>query len=191
MIIYIHGFGSSGQGGKATVLRALMPNLIAPSLSIIPDLAISTLCELIEACLKHEPVSLIGSSLGGYYSLYLSHKYNIPTVLINPAMYPYSTLERALGFAPNYYDLSNFEWREMHLNKLKEYEIETINPDNVLLLLQKGDELLDYREAVARLPLSKQIVEEDGNHSFVGIERYVETIEEFFRDWWTLAGSNR
>ena len=187
MIIYIHGFGSSGQGGKASVLRAMMPNFIAPSLSIIPDLAISTLCELIEACSKHEKVYLIGSSLGGYYSLYLSQKYNIPTVLINPAIYPYNTLERALGFAPNYYDLSNFEWREMHLNKLKEYEINNINPNNVLLLLQKGDEVLDYREAVARFPLSKSIIEEAGNHSFVGIERHIETIEGFFRDWWTQA----
>ena len=180
MVIYIHGFGSSGQGGKASVLRSLLPNFMAPSLSIIPDLAISTLCELIEGFLKHEPVYLIGSSLGGYYSLYLSHKYNIPTVLINPAIYPYNTLERALGFAPNYYDLSNFEWRELHLNRLKEYEVNAINPKNILLLLQKGDEVLDYREAVARFTLSKQIVEEEGNHSFVGIERYVETIEEFF-----------
>lgn len=191
MIIYIHGFGSSGQGGKASVLRTLMPNLIAPSLSIIPDLAISTLCELIEACSKHEKVSLIGSSLGGYYSLYLSQKYNIPTVLINPAIYPYNTLEKALGFAPNYYDLSNFEWREMHLNKLKEYETENVNPNSILLLLQKGDEVLDYREAAAKFPLSKSIIEEGGNHSFGGIERYVDTIEGFFRDWWTLAGSNR
>jgi hypothetical protein len=183
VIIYIHGFGSSGQGGKATVLRTMMPNLIAPSLSIIPDLAISTLCELIEGFLKHEPVYLIGSSLGGYYSLYLSQKYNIPTVLINPAIYPYNTLERALGFAPNYYDLSNFEWREMHLNKLKDYEIQTINPDNVLLLLQKGDEVLDYREAVARFPLSKCIVEEDGNHSFAGIERHVKRMKDFFNEF--------
>lgn len=191
MIIYIHGFGSSGQEGKASVLRALMPNFIAPSLSIIPDLAISTLCELIEACSKHEKVYLIGSSLGGYYSLYLSQKYKIPTVLINPAIYPYNSLEKALGLAPNYYDLSNFEWREMHLHKLKEYETDTINPNNVLLLLQKGDEVLNYREAVAKFPLSKYIIEEDGNHGFVGIERHVETIEDFFHDWWTLAGSNR
>jgi uncharacterized protein len=181
VIIYIHGFGSSGQGGKASTLRALMPNLIAPSLSIIPDLAISTLCELIEGFLKHEKVYLIGSSLGGYYSLYLSQKYNIPTVLINPAIYPYNTVERALGFAPDYYNLSSSEWRGMHLNKLREYEIETINPNNVLLLLQKGDELLDYREAEARFPLSKHIIEEDGNHSFVGIERYVDVIEDFFK----------
>jgi hypothetical protein len=71
----------------------------------------------------------------------------------------------------------------LHLNKLKDYEIETINPKNVLLLLQKGDEVLDYREAVARFPLSKQIIEEDGNHSFVGIERHVKTMKDFFNEF--------
>lgn len=182
MIIYVHGFGSSGQGNKATLLRALLKdqNFIAPSFSIVPDLAISTLCELIEAFQKYDNVHLMGSSLGGYYCLYLSEKYNIPAVLINPAIYPYNSLEKALGYAPNYYDLSSFEWRETHLERLKRFEVHPANPTNYLLLLQKGDEIIDYKEALAKLPDAQQIVEEGGDHSFSGIERYVETIKDFF-----------
>ncbi len=182
MILYVHGFGSSGQGSKATLLRSLLKdeNFIAPSLSIVPDLAISTLCELIEAFQKYDQVYLIGSSLGGYYCLYLSEKYNIPAVLVNPAIYPYNTLEKALGHVPNYYDLSSFEWRETHLKILKNFEVHYPNPNNYLLLLQKGDEVLDYTEVLEKLPEAQKIVEEGGNHSFIGIERYVETIKDFF-----------
>ena len=81
MIIYIHGFGSSGEASKAKMLRAYCQEnkirFIAPSLPTIPDLAIKTLSELIESYQDNEPVHLMGSSLGGYYSLYLSDKYNL------------------------------------------------------------------------------------------------------------------
>ena len=45
MIIYIHGFGSSGEGHKAKQFREYFKDdgFIAPSLSYIPDLAIKTL----------------------------------------------------------------------------------------------------------------------------------------------------
>lgn len=172
------------MGNKAAALRMFLKDqtFIAPSLSYVPDLAIGTLCELIEAFQKHEKVYLIGSSLGGYYSLYLAEKYTLPAVLINPAMYPYKKLELALGQALNYHDLSHFEWRETHLQMLKNIEIESPDPKNYLLLLQQGDEILDYREALHKLPAAKHMVEEGGDHSFIGIERYVETIKEFFTE---------
>ena len=148
MIIYIHGFGSSGEASKAKLLRAYCHEnnirFIAPSLPTIPDLALSTLSELIESYQDNEPVYLMGSSLGGYYALYLSDKYNLKAVLINPAVNAPETLERALGHGVNYYDNSSYEWNESHLEILESYEIEEPNLENLLLLLQKGDELLDY-----------------------------------------------
>jgi len=35
-----------------------------------------------------------------------------------------------------------------------------------MLMVQKGDAVLDYREAVEKLSSAKQIGEEGGNHSF-------------------------
>ena len=96
MIIYIHGFGSSGHGGKASLFREYFEDeVIAPSLSYVPNLAIDTLEQLIEMLLeKGETVGLVGSSLGGYYSIYLANKYDLKAVLINPAIYPYKTLDK-------------------------------------------------------------------------------------------------
>jgi len=183
MIIYLHGFRSHGRGAKAVALRHFCENknirFIAPSLSSIPDLAIQTLEELIEVFKKTEKVSLMGSSLGGYYAMFLSHKYNLRCVLINPAIIPDITLERGLGFPPNVYDQSTFEWNRAHLEMLKKYEVPDYSGVNALLLLQTADEVLDYREAVEKLTQSQMIIEDGGDHGFKGFDRHFQTIVEF------------
>lgn len=185
MIIYIHGFGSSGEATKAQMFRKFCEEkqirYIAPSLSTIPDLALKTLSELIESYQDNEKVYLVGASLGGYYSMYLSDKYDLPTVLINPAIYPFETLKRALGKGINYYDNSAYEWNESHLDMLINYEIEDPQMENFFLLLQKGDEILDYEEAIEKLPEAQMVVEEGGTHGFEGIEHHFEKIREFFK----------
>lgn len=180
MIIYIHGFGSHGLGSKANAFRNYFQDkgeaFIAPSLSYVPDLAIQTLEELIES---YDDVRLIGSSLGGFYTLYLAQKYELKAVLINPSIYPYITLKKVLGKAPSFYDESYFAWMESHLDMLKKYETDSIVEENIMLLLQKGDETLNYKEAEVKLPNAKQIVEEGGSHSFDGIERLFVEVDEF------------
>jgi uncharacterized protein len=179
MIIYIHGFGSSGEGHKAKQFREYFKEdgFIAPSLSYIPDLAIQTLEELIES--YNGDVKLIGSSLGGFYSLYLGKKYNLQAVLINPSVYPYITLQKVLGNAPSYYDTSTFTWMESHIEMLKKYEVDNVDEKNIMLLVQKGDETLDYSNAVNKLPNATQIIEEGGSHSFDCVERHFEVIRNF------------
>ena len=177
MIIYIHGFSSSGNGAKAKAMRHYCQehniSFMAPSLSYVPDLAIETLCDIIAS--QTEPVSLVGSSLGGYYALYLAQKYRLKVTLINPSIYPYKTLASYTGLVTNFYDGSRFEWNDGHVEMLKKYEVEAAEV-SALLLLQKGDLLLDYQQALAKLPHAEVIVEDGGDHGFVGIERYFEKI---------------
>ena len=183
MIIYIHGFGSSGLGGKSTQFREYFKqrniSFIAPSLSYVPELAIATLEELIHT---YDEVSLIGSSLGGFYAMYLSEKFGLKAVLVNPAMNSAKTLKRLItpeGLAYNYYDESHFEWKLTHIEMLKKYHLQEATDANYFLLLQKGDDVLDYKEAVVKLPNAKLVLEEGGTHPFEGIERYFEDISGF------------
>ncbi len=62
---------------------------------------------------------------------------------------------------------------------LKKLVVDNPRDENLLLLLQKGDEVLDYKDALKKLPNTKRIVEDGGNHSFEGIERYFKDIEHF------------
>jgi len=104
----MHDFGGSGEGSKAKAFREYFKSkqegFIAPSLSYVPELAIKTLEELIES--YKEDITLIGSSLGGFYAIYLSQKYSLKAVLLNPSINPYKTLKNLVGDAPNFYD----EW---------------------------------------------------------------------------------
>ena len=182
MIIYIHGFGSSGFGGKATLFKEYFKeDIIMPSLSYVPALAIHTLEQLIELCQRQgQKVCLVGSSLGGYYCLYLANNYDLKAVLINPAIYPYKTLDK-IGMAMNYFDMSTFEVTTEHIQALKILEVNKFkNQENFMTLLQTEDEVLNYQDAVNKLPDSKLVIEEGGNHTFENIERHFKDIESFF-----------
>jgi len=183
MIIFIHGFGSSGFTFKADRTREYYEgkeSVLSPSLSYVPYLAIKTIEELIDYALTKESVKLIGSSLGGYYALYLSNKYNLKAVLINPAVNAPITLGKYEGMATNYYDLSKFEWNSSHVEQVKKLEVKNPKQDNLLLMLQKGDEVLDYKEALEKLPNAKLILEDGGDHSFMGYAEHLDKIAEFF-----------
>jgi len=186
MTIYIHGFGSSGRGGKAVQFREYFKSIgepfIAPSLSYVPELAMSTLEELIAS---YDNVTLVGSSLGGYYGIYLANKYNLKCVLINPAVQSSKTLKRAVdltGVAKNFYDESSFSWNVSHLDMLKKYAVDDVKRGKYLLLLQKGDDVLDYREAIDKVPEATLVLEEGGTHPYETVERHFELIRSFLME---------
>lgn len=185
MIIYIHGFASSAFGSKAQKFKDYFEDeVITVSLPTIPNLAINMLEQIIESFIKlDEDVHLIGSSLGGFYSLYLANKYDLKAVLINPAVNPFNTLSRYenVEFITNYYDGSLFEFTNEHIKSLNSYKVSSLEkPENFITLLQTEDEVLDYNEAKMMLEDTNLIVEEGGNHSFEGIERYFRKIGNFF-----------
>ncbi|TGG90233.1 esterase [Natronospirillum operosum] len=188
MILYIHGFASSGFGSKARYFRALATErglpFMAPSLPWIPQLAIHTLYDIIDAVGRQQPVHLIGSSLGGYYGLHLAHRYDLKVALINPSVRPADTLGDHTGLVTHFHDGSRFEWTASHAQELSRLEVPPA-PDlqaRTLLLVQQGDATLDYRQALQHLPEATQVVEPGGDHGFQGIERHAERILRFFGD---------
>lgn len=184
MIIYIHGFASSGMGAKAQAFgdyyaKQNIP-FIAPSLPVAPALAIDTLETLIQAYPSTETIALIGSSLGGFYATYLAEKYQLNAVLINPAVKPFALLTSQVGLVANHYDGAKFEWRQSYVESLKRFDVAEIKGANRFkVLLQKGDEVLDYRFAEQKFSQANLVVEPDGNHSFDAIERHFDCITSF------------
>lgn len=178
MIIYIHGFGSSGLGEKAQLFRKrFAPSLIAPSLPVSPDLAIDSLRQIVERCMKYEPVALVGSSLGGYYGQYLSKLYGLKLVAINPVTEP-GILHRHIGKNSMFYDKTVYEYTPEHFKQLQTYEARA-ESENLFLFLQKDDETLDYRVALQAYPEAKKVLTSGGGHAFLEIESYFREIEEF------------
>ncbi len=80
-IMYVHGFGSSGQSGTVTRLRDMLPGavVIAPDLPVHPAEAMDLLRGL---CDNERPDLIIGTSMGGMYAEMLR---GYDRILINPA----------------------------------------------------------------------------------------------------------
>lgn len=183
-LLYIHGFASSAHSQKANVLRRYFDAVYVPSLSHIPCLAVETLSEFIRA-LPTPPI-LIGSSLGGYYALYLSQQFNLPAVLINPVVDIHSPLAQVVGMNHHYFDGSRFEFTEEHLHSLSRYACSKPVTDKLLLMVEMGDELIDHRQTVALLPGAIHEISESGNHAYTDFEGKIAVIKNFmnrFGDW--------
>ena len=183
MVLYIHGFASSGLGSKAQLVRDFFGDeAFAPSLSYIPELAIDTLEQIVQKTLPREPVHLVGSSLGGFYATVLAERHGLDAVLVNPSTRPWETLGKHTGYVTHFHDLSRFEWTERHVRTLKELDPYPVRDGRYLLMLQTGDDLLDYRVALERYPEAERVVEEGGSHAFDGFENHLERIASFFRE---------
>ena len=81
-ILYVHGFGSSGQSGTVTRIREVLPNaiVVAPDLPVHPQEAMILLRQ---TCEQEQPDLIIGTSMGGMYAEML---YGYDRILVNPAL---------------------------------------------------------------------------------------------------------
>jgi predicted esterase YcpF (UPF0227 family) len=188
MIIYLHGFNSTGDSAKGRFLKEnlLDISVLAPTFHYDPRRAIPCLEKLIQENLTPEkPLMLIGSSLGGYYAQYLSHRFKLKTVLINPALMPLTTLSDYLGENTNFYTGEKYTLTQTHLDALLSLDIPDpcATPAPTLLLLDKGDEILDYRVAVARYQNCAEIVMfNGGDHQFQHMTASLSRIKAFYYD---------
>jgi len=187
VVLYVHGFASSGLGRKADLLRGHYAErgvpFLAPSLSHIPELALSTLEDFITA-FGAERVRLVGASLGGFYATYLSAHYGVPAVLINPVMALENVHMHLLGLQRHAFDGSRFECTARHFETLQHYaaRMKELGNSRVMLLLQAGDEVVDHRKTLARfdgLPAAQILLEEGGSHLFDDLESKLGAIDAF------------
>ncbi len=189
MLIYIHGFNSSPDSYKASLLKSFadkinIPDVLeVPALSFDPAVAMDQLHTVVYKYQKQNsrcPLCFIGSSLGGYYATWLAEKFESRVVLINPAVKPYELFEDYLGYNRNIYTGEEYMLTMDHVEQLKKYEVDHItNPDRYLLMIQTGDDVLDYKEALDKYAAVPTIVEEGGSHEFDGFDRHLETVLAF------------
>ncbi|HED35350.1 MAG TPA: esterase [Gammaproteobacteria bacterium] len=190
MLIYIHGFNSSPDSYKATLLRSYadkisIPDIIeVPTLSFDPAVAMNQLLTAVSRYQRgHEirPLCFIGSSLGGYYATWLAEKFDHSrVVLINPVVKPLELFENHIGYNKNFYTGEEFLLDLDHVSHLKKYEVREITyPERYLLMLQTGDDVLDYNLALEKYAAVPSIVEEGGGHEFFGFDRHLDTVLAF------------
>jgi predicted esterase YcpF (UPF0227 family) len=178
LIVYLHGFNSSAQSHKAQVLgrylqeRGLGASYACPDLPPHPAEALRVMEAMPNAC-------FVGSSLGGFYATYMAEKHGARAVLINPAIDPHVGLRSYLGPQKNLHTGEPYELTEGYLKAWQDLYVPRITPQRYLLLVETGDEVLDYRRAVERYAGAQQVVIPGGDHSLQSFSEHLPRILEF------------
>jgi predicted esterase YcpF (UPF0227 family) len=173
-IVYLHGFRSSPASAKASQLRAAVdalpasvrPALEIPALVAAPGAAIAQAGALVGRY-PAANLTIVGSSLGGYYATHLAERYGTRAALVNPAVRPYDDLAPYVGVQTNLHTGAAFEVTPAHFDELRALRVARItDPGRYLLMVETGDEVLDYAEAVAFYAGAWQFVRGGGDHAF-------------------------
>lgn len=185
MILYLHGFRSSPHSFKARLLAARMAELghaeqfLCPQLPASPQAALALAQQLIDVH-GRERVSLIGSSLGGYYATCLAERNGCRAALLNPAVHAARDLATQVGATTAYHSNEPFEFKAEYVDELKAMEVAHITePRRYLLLAATGDEVLDWREMVAHYPGARHCIIEGSDHGISEFADYQDQVLAF------------
>jgi predicted esterase YcpF (UPF0227 family) len=185
VILYLHGFRSSPNSFKARLMAERLAALgrsaewCCPMLPVSP-LETVALVEKLVAQEKPARVTVVGSSLGGYFATCLAEKHGWPAVLLNPAVVPQRDLSHYLGEQPLWHGGGSIVVEPHHLEELRALGIASITrPERYYLFAATGDEVLDYREMLAHYPGVRTKLIEGSNHAISEFPDYVDDVLAF------------
>ncbi len=185
MILYLHGFRSSPLSTKTSLLASRMQALgrgdeyLCPQLPASPQAAIAQALE-IAGRVEPSELTLIGSSLGGYYATWLAERLGCRAVLLNPAVHAARDLASQVGVKTQYHSNEAFEFKSIYIDELKALAIKQItHPERYFLIAATGDELLDWREMVAQFPHARQRVIPGSDHGISDFAHYADEVLAF------------
>ena len=188
MILYLHGFRSSPLSTKARQLAARLAErgidepYLCPQLPVSPRAA-ARLIEETAARAESQPLSIVGSSLGGYYATWIAERVDCRVALLNPAINPDRDLAHHLGTQTVYHSDEQVEVKAEHLGELQElFAGPVTRPERYLLVAATGDEVLDWQEMVARYPDSIHCVIEGSDHGLSDFANIIDDVIDFCRD---------
>ncbi len=156
--------------------RGLAHEYACPALPPLAGEALAAIAPLVR-----KNTCFLGSSLGGFYATHLAEKHDLRAVLINPAIDPHVGLRAYLGPQQNLHTGEPYELTEAHLREWEKLYVPRITPQRYLLIVETGDEVLDYRRAVERYAGAAQLVVPGGDHSLQSFPQHLARILEFSR----------
>jgi len=185
VILYLHGFRSSPNSFKARVMAERLAALgrsaewCCPMLPVSPLEAVALVEERVAAA-NPEHVTVIGSSLGGYFATHLAEKHGWRAVLLNPAVVPERDLSHYLGEQPLWHGGGSIVVEPRHLDELRALGVARITrPERYYLFAATGDEVLDYREMLAHYPGVQTRLIEGSDHAISEFPDYVDDVLAF------------
>jgi predicted esterase YcpF (UPF0227 family) len=184
-LLYLHGFRSSSASRKAQALGLALTDIradwewITPTLPFDPALAVAETERLARSCVRDE-LTLVGSSLGGFYAALVASRLGCRAVLLNPALHPDESLHDYLGLQTNIYTGEVFEFTQQHIDYLRQAALpQPVDARKFLLIVELGDELLDHQRTRRELAGAEAIIVDGGNHDLATFPTHIPRVLEF------------
>jgi uncharacterized protein len=185
-LLYLHGFRSSPQSTKARQVAARVrerhPGVTwwCPQLPPSPQAAM----ELVLRGTAGWPAAtmgVIGSSLGGFYATCVAQAKGCKAVLLNPAVHPARDLATRVGEQTSWHNPDeHFVFEPRYVQELRALEPGALTrPHDFFAVIAKGDEVLDWREMMARYPAAKIKLLEGGDHALSDFDAHIEEVFAF------------
>lgn len=189
-IIYLHGFQSSAQSVKGTLFQKSCNQHTDFKVHLLDlNMPVAQALDYIRTYIQGlEQVVLVGSSFGGFYATQILAEQALPCVLINPAMLPWLAFKKAFSSEDLPYRVHpNWQLDEAQLIYLQQISAPVVKaPHKVLVLLQQGDEVLDYREAYRYYSREQHaalvICETQGSHVMHNFAEKIPLMLQFLSD---------
>lgn len=176
MIVYLHGFGSTGNSDKVDALKSRFgkDNVISPDLPFDP----LEVCEMVDNIVKDfykkrdsdDCLIFVGTSLGAFYANYFGHLYDCPVVLVNPSVYPNENLRSRLGVNQNYVTKEEFLVSIAHLEelgKMRSYIEQNYSGNLVNLFVARDDDVIPYHYSLEVYKFTNTTyITETGGHRY-------------------------
>ena len=203
-VLYLHGFRSSPLSAKAQLtvqwLAKQHPgvHLACPQLPVSPLEAAELIRDILSGWPSRSSV-VIGSSLGGFYATWAAAEHGCAAVLLNPAVHPARDLSGYLGVHPCWHDPSqHIEVKHSHIEEMKNLYVgrgldclsETDwsrapalpDPERLLAVIAKGDELLNWHKMHARYAWAQTYVLQASDHGISDFSEHLHVVSDFLFD---------
>ena len=191
MILYFHGFKSSPQSFKARLLeealsrRGLAAKWHCPQLPVSPaaalDLGRRMAGELVAEA-DPEQLTLVGSSLGGFYATCLAETFGCRAVLLNPVVHAARDLATQVGTHRHYHTGQKLEFLPEHVRELADAEAAIpalTHMSRYFLIAATGDEVLDWHDMQSRYAGAPQTIIQGSDHGLSDFSDHIDAVMAF------------
>ena len=151
--IYLHGFLSSPDSKKGRILalehkKRGIP-FFAPDLTMSPE-QVSAMLTRFTAGMPPEELTVVGSSLGGFYATWLAEKTGCRAVLLNPVVRPWELVRDFLGEQETYGGKRRVVITEDYADQLLRLDTPAITMPTRYLVLLRSEERRVGKECRSR-----------------------------------------
>ena len=182
---YIHGFNSDKSSRSYKELNFLLGNVLDFHYSYIQPapLALKEIeNKLLSALSANKNIALIGSSLGGFFALFLAHKYSLPCTAFNPVTFPHEQLAPFTGKNYNFYTNKEWDFTQELLLSYKELPLSAAMPRTPNIILGVNDTTIDPNVTLRFWKKKANIFITEEEHSIADYKKYLPVIQNSIKN---------